>query len=80
MELRVKEVCKRKGMTLNELAEALQISRQALSKSITNNPTIDRIQQIADILGVSIFELISADDKTYHSYTENNEWKGVFLK
>ncbi len=80
MELRVKEICKKKGITLQELADMLKISRQALDLSIKGNFKSDRVQEIANALEVSHFELISADDSTYHSYDQNGEWKGVLKK
>ena len=39
----VKELLKQKGMTAKELAEKLGISEGALSKSISGNPTLERI-------------------------------------
>lgn len=80
MELRIKEVCKLKGITLQQLADMLGITRQALSISIKNNPSTERISKIASALNVTVFELIASDSSTYHSYTENNEWKGVIKK
>lgn len=80
MDLRIKEVCKLKNVTLQQLADMLGISRQALSMSIKNNPSAERISQIASALSVTVFELIASDSTTYHSYTENNEWKGVIKK
>ena len=57
--LRIKELLKLKGMTLNELAERIGINRVNLSSSINGNPTLDRLKQIADILEVNISELFT---------------------
>ena len=80
MELRVKEICKKKGITLQELADMLGISRQALDLGIKGNFKSDRVQKIADALECSVFELIASDKYAEHSYNENGEWKGVLKK
>ena len=78
MELRIKEVCKAKRISLQYVADELGITRQSLSVSIRNNPSTKRLQEIADILNVSVFELIKTDGNCYHSYTEKGQWIGVF--
>lgn len=56
----VKELLKQKGMTAKELAAKLGISEGALSKSLSGNPTLERIEQIASALGVSVSDLFAA--------------------
>ncbi len=56
----VKEILKRKGMTAKELAAKLGISEGALSKSLSGNPTLERIEQIASALGVPVSDLFAA--------------------
>lgn len=58
--MEVKELLKRKGMTAKELAAKIGISEGALSKSLSGNPTLDRIKQIATALGVEVSELFTA--------------------
>jgi transcriptional regulator with XRE-family HTH domain len=55
--MRIKEVLKEKGMTQQELADKLGISRQALGKQINGKLLVETAQRIADALGVSITEL-----------------------
>ncbi len=57
MDLRIKEVIKEKGMTIQSLADQMGINRVNLSSSINGNPTIDTLQKIADALNVPITEL-----------------------
>jgi transcriptional regulator with XRE-family HTH domain len=61
MEIRLKEVCKAKGFTLSQIAEKLDISRETLSRSINGNITLNRLSEIADIIGVQVTELISVN-------------------
>lgn len=56
----VKEILKHKGMTAKELAAKIGISEGALSKSLSGNPTLERIEQIASALGVPVSDLFAA--------------------
>ena len=55
--MRVKAILKDKQMTLNDLAQKLGVSRQALYLQINNNPRISTLQRIADALGVPVGQL-----------------------
>ena len=59
MEIRLKEVCKAKGITLSQIADKLDISRETLSRSVNGNISLNRLNEIAEILGVQVTELIS---------------------
>ena len=61
MDLRVRKVCKEKGMNLKGLADKLGISAESLSRIINGNPTVGTLQKIADTLGVSFIELFEAN-------------------
>lgn len=51
MELRVKELCKEKGLQMQELADKLGITRITLTRNISGNPTISTLENIAAALG-----------------------------
>lgn len=55
--MRIKEILKEKGLTQQELADKLGISRQALGKQIKGKLLVETAQNIADALDVSITEL-----------------------
>jgi len=57
MNLRVKEVCKLKNITITQLAERLNIKQESLSRAINGNPTIETLGKIADTLNLPITEL-----------------------
>ena len=57
MALRIKELCKEKQITMKEIAEKLGINPITLSQSLNGNPTLSRLQEVADILGVRVPEL-----------------------
>ena len=57
MELRVKELCKMRGMSLSALATKMGVDLSNLSASIKGNPTLERLSDIAKNLGVSVYDL-----------------------
>ena len=61
MELRVRKICKEKGLSIAGLAEQMKINKVSLSKAINGNPTIGTLQKIADALGVPLISLFSAN-------------------
>ena len=61
MILRIKEICKQKGVTQKALAEKIGVSAVGLSKSINKNPTIKTLDKIADALGVKVWDLFVQD-------------------
>ena len=58
MGLRIKEICKDKGLKLSDLAAKMGISPVSLSAAINGNPTIAWLQKVADILDVGVADLI----------------------
>ena len=68
--MNIKKVIKSKGFTLGEVAARMKkpngevgLPQSALSQLIINgNPTFDKLQEIASIIGVSVSELV-ADEK-----------------
>ena len=58
---------KNKGMTQNELAEKMNVTDKAVSKWEGNLscPDVNTISKLADILGVSVEELLNSKNKEY---------------
>lgn len=57
MKLSVKEVCKEKGLTIQDLADKMEMKRESLSRAINGNPTLETLEKIASALEVDITEL-----------------------
>lgn len=57
MSLKIKEVCKEKGVTITQLAEIMQIKQESLSRAINGNPTLETLNKIALALQVPISDL-----------------------
>lgn len=59
---KIKEILKEKGMTMQQLAERLGIHRTNLSTSLSGNPTLSRLEDIAIILDVQLKDLFKEDE------------------
>ena len=63
MELRIKELCREKGLRMSDLAEKMGVNQANLAASLKGNPTLSRLQDVANILGVEIQELFPRKSK-----------------
>ena len=68
--MNIKKVIKRQGWTLETLAAEMTdrngkkgISQPSVSSIINGNPTLDKLKEIASIIGVSVSELLADDEK-----------------
>lgn len=59
---RIKELTKKRGLTLIQLEEKLGYSRNTLYKLKTQKPNAERISEIADFFGVSTDYLLGRTD------------------
>lgn len=57
MALRIKELAKEKGYSLETVAGRLGISPVSLSQSLNGNPTMKRLEEVAEVLDVDVSEL-----------------------
>lgn len=60
--LKIKELAKSKGLTLNDLANKMGINRVTLSNMINGNPTVSTLSKIAESLNVPVSELFSLEE------------------
>lgn len=58
--MRIKDVCKEKGITVSQLAEKMGIKQESLSRAINGNPTLETLEKIANALEVDITELFTS--------------------
>lgn len=72
MNLRIKDICKEQGIMMKDLAEKINITEVGLSKSLNGNPTIGRLQEIADALNVDFIELFVPKQDGTTGYIEHN--------
>lgn len=55
--LRIQEICKEKGITMQDLSKRMGVTYQALYANASGNPTIGKLQEIASALNVSFTDL-----------------------
>lgn len=68
--IKLKEIRKMKGISQQSLANSLDIKQQVLSRYETqkSTPTLDRLVEIAQILGVTLDELVKFKE-IHHEYS-----------
>ena len=59
LENNLREICKRKGLRLSDVADRVGTSQSNLVSSVKGNPTISRLQDIAYALQVPVSELLT---------------------
>lgn len=67
--MNIQKVIKKKGFTIAQVAAKMKnqrggigISQGALSTALNGNPTIDKLKEIANILGIPLSELVADSD------------------
>ena len=66
LNMNIQKVIKRQGFTISQVAALVKnqrggfgVSQGALSTTLNNNPGIEKLQEIANIIGVSLSELVA---------------------
>lgn len=59
----ISKVIRQHGYTIEKVAEAMGVARGTLANTIGNNPTVETLQRIADVIGCSRSEFF-ADETT----------------
>lgn len=70
---------KSKGFKLADVANTLGVQYQTLNKNLKNN-SLDTIQKISEVIGVSFFELLLPPEGFTHFYDEQGRWLGIVRK
>lgn len=64
--MRIKEILSEKNMTVQELADKMNVSRQALSRQINGKLLVETAQKIADTLDVPLWHLFTSPSSTIY--------------
>lgn len=76
----IREIRKRRGLTLSELAERADIAKSYLSnieRNVNQNPSIHILEKVAGVLEVDIQELLG--NQSYNKALPEEEWL-TFIK
>lgn len=63
MKERVKQLCKKKGVSMNTAETEIGLAKGYISKLGTSNPNAKTLQKIADYFNVSVDYLMTGEDK-----------------
>ena len=55
---KIKELCKKKGISLAELERQVGVSNKGIYRWDEQSPSVDRVYRAAKVLGVTVEELI----------------------
>lgn len=69
---RVKDIASEKGYSINKLEKELGFPRSSISKFNKNKPSMDKIKQVADFLGVSTDSIIGNEDQETSNLTRRD--------
>lgn len=59
IEQNLREICKRKGLKLSDIAERIGTGQSNLITSLKGNPTISKLEDVANALQLSVSELLT---------------------
>lgn len=80
MPLRIKEVIKERGTTVQDLAKLMGITRVGLSQHINGNPSVEVLERIASALGCPVTELFVQPNGSKLSITCPHCGKNITIK
>jgi len=69
----IRDIAKNKGYSINKLEQELGFARSSINKFNKNKPSIDKLQQIADFLGVTVDCLTTGEDAANPALTARDE-------
>jgi len=85
--MNIRKVINSQGWTLERLATEMTnkqgdkgISHAAVSQIINGNPTLDKLKEIASIIGVSVSELVADEETTVPRATCPHCGKPISIK
>ena len=63
MNLRIKEVIKEEGLSVQEVADRMGISRVGLSQHLNGNPSVEVIDRIAQAMNVPVWRFFASKEE-----------------
>lgn len=76
----IKKKIKEHGFTVQQIADKLNISQQAVSQAINGNPSLSRLKEIAGAIGITVSELVSdKPSKDEAIFTVSSDVKTIII-
>lgn len=70
---RIKEIASTKEYSINRIEKELGFPRSSICKYNKNVPSMEKVQKIADLLNVSVAELVGESSDQYYTNPETAE-------
>lgn len=70
---RIKDLIKEKGYTQQDFADALEISRSALTQQLSGKPSYSTLSKMAEILRVPIWQLFISPEEVINGYSKDEK-------
>ncbi len=67
----IKKACSERGISINKLELELELPRSSISKYNKNSPSINKVQKIADFLGISVEYLMTGNKPEIPEYDKD---------
>ena len=62
--MNLKKAITDRGFTLQQIADKLGISNQAVSQAVNGNPSLSRLEEIADAMQITVSQLLADEQET----------------
>lgn len=60
---RIKDVLKEKNISINEFADMVGVSRQAISRQLSGKLLVETLEKFASVLNVPVWELLASREE-----------------
>lgn len=60
---RIKDVLKEKNISINEFADMVGVSRQAISRQLSGKLLVETLEKFASVLNVPVWELLASKEE-----------------
>ncbi|KJJ69355.1 helix-turn-helix transcriptional regulator [Clostridium sp. FS41] len=75
----IRDIAKSKGYSVNKLELELGFARSSINKFNKNRPSVEKLQQIADLLDVSVDYLMTGKEEPEKNKNPYSNLKGIYL-
>lgn len=82
MQLKLKDIQRRREINNKQLAEMIGVSNQQITNyhSGIKTPPLSTLEKIAQALNCEMAELLPLGDDFMHIYNDKGEWQGIMKK
>lgn len=60
---KIRKLCSERGMTIQKLEQSAGLTNGCVSKWAVSDPKVSNLKKVADVLGVTVDELLTATER-----------------